>query len=262
MIVDAVVVAPNVELHIYSPPAGVTSWRATATTPEGSYVLRGQPTTGLVWVDAQAPLSDPAAGISRPITYDVTAFTPTGAVHVTDVSGPVVYPGARLTDSERPGVGMDVVVESMTPAEWQPRSLFYDVIGRADPVVAIQNARLRQGTVTFLTDDQADRQALLELVRGGAPLLLRTTNPDRAPDTMFVPTRAAAEERIDLTARRRWTLEYQSIALDQGAYTPPPVRTYATALADPRFPSYLSLFSYESADDVAFGTYDAYRAGV
>ena len=72
----------------------------------------------------------------------MVAFNAAGAaLAVADASGAaVVYPGARLVDSERPGVGMDVTVETQSPSEWQPRSIYYDVLDRDDPVVAMQSA--------------------------------------------------------------------------------------------------------------------------
>lgn len=265
MIVTAAPQAPNMLLQISSPPASITGWRVVATWPEGNYVVRGTPAlqAGGYYnlVDYQVPLSDPSHGVTRLVTYNVTAFTASGSATAGVTGAAVVYPNARLDDSERTGVGMDVVVADQSPQSWQPRTVFYDVLDRDDPVVAMQTARLRAGQLRLLTATQGERVQLRDLVRGGAPLLLRTTNPDRAEDTMFVALDVTSEDRTELDARRLWTISYQAVAIDQGAYSPPPTRTYATALADSRFPTYVSMVSYDGPTDVAYATYAAYLAG-
>jgi hypothetical protein len=241
-----------------APPAGtVTSWQVVAHTTAGDYTVRGAPVytdaTHAAITDYYPPLSSGATTpwLVRPITYSVRAFTTTGTQQA-DTAAVYAWAGdvALLTDSEHPSNTVQVTVESQDPADWTARSVYYDVLDRADSVVAMQPARMRHGSLTLLTQTIDQRTALRELLRGGAPVLLRTTQPARVDDLMLLPVDWTMTERIPLDGSRRFVVDYQAVAADLGPYPTPPDRTYVTLLTDGRVPTY--------ADLAGNGVYDNY----
>lgn len=257
-----VVAVASVRVDVTGVPAsGITGWQVVAHAPGGDYTVRGAPAvtgTTATLTDYYPPLSRGA--VSRPITYTVRCFTASGTLSADTAA--VTVPGptdgrALLTDSEHPSSTLTVTVREQTPWHWSPRSLFYDVLDRADSVVAVQPARMRDGDVTFLTDTISERTALREMLRGGAPLLLRSTNPTRVDDVMMLPTDFGAEERTDLDEGRLWTVTYQATSSDLGPYPTPAGRDYGTLLSDGRVPTYADL-----AGNLTYRTYQQVLDGV
>ena len=78
---------------------------------------------------------------------------------------------------------------------------------------------------------------------------------------MLLPTAITAEYRTQVDARRAWSITYQAVNIDQGAYAPPPTRTWATALADSRFPTWGDLYSVSTSPDVYFQYWSDYLSG-
>jgi hypothetical protein len=108
------------------------------------------------------------------------------------------------------------------------------VLGRSDPLVSILPAMYPGGEIEFLVRTPAQRIRLIELLRRGDPLHLRTTDETRL-DTMTLLMQSWSDPYLNEDARTgpaAIRVEYQRVT-DVPALSPPvPDRTYATVAAD------------------------------
>jgi hypothetical protein len=181
--------------------------------------------------DATAPVVDYEVPFGRRVVYTATDSTGV-ATAVLDDAGVdvVVLSSTRYTD--RLAV---VTMTADTPHEWEARSAWFDVIGRVDPLVAVDVGRYRSGEWILYTSTTDERAALLALIIAGDPLLLRAPCRDVIDDAIVLVTRTREEPLVDNYGGRLWTLAYQAVTRALSPYAGLASWTYADlllALAD------------------------------
>lgn len=207
-------------------PAGRDSY----TVPALSSVPSGQTT-----YDGMAPF-----GVA--VVYQVRDSTPQS-----EDSAPHTLPdlaGAVLSDALDPTRWVLLPLVDQLPNEWQPRSVWFDVLDRRDPFVATAPMRLRNGQLVLRTDDQAQRVALLALLADGAPLVLRTACADAVDDVVLLPVESVREDLVmaeDKGGPRLFTITYQAVTRELGPYLPDPSWTWTDVVADPRDPTWTAV---------------------
>lgn len=222
---------------------GPYSWLAFPNgTP--SYVVPPTATdpTGAQTVDGLAPFG-------RNVTYQVRDSA--GASFDIDAALPDP-PSSVLSDALDPGRVAFVTVVDQLPNEWAPRSVWFDVLDRRDPFVAVAPLRLRNGTIVLRTTTSQARRELFDLLTPGRPLVLRSPCHDAVDDLTILPTGVTEELTVE-TAKagaRHWSLTYQAVSNELGPYLPDPTWTWQTLTADPRNPSWdLVVAGYATWDD-------------
>ena len=204
-----------------------------AAQPSGgqpAYVVRSPQTpvtgdaTARNMLDGQAPLG-------QAVSYAVTDSA--GSAAVTAAAVTLVSTLPVLSDALDPTRYITCTVVSQKPNHWAPRSVFYDVLGRRDPTVAIGPLRLRDGELVLATADNTARRALLNLLASGNPLLLRTPSPTTVDDVTLLVTDLNETLLIDgdHAGWSLWGLTYQGVTADLGPFAGDPSRTYATVVA-------------------------------
>jgi hypothetical protein len=219
-------------------------WRAFPTGAD-DYVV--PPTTsqpnGSATFDGYAPLG-------RPILYRATDSTGATGEAVTEL----VDPGsALLSDALDPNRVAAVTVVDQLPNAWQGRSVWFDILDRRDPFVAVAPLRLRDGTITLRVSGVDERRALLALLETGNPLVLRSACTEAVDDVVLLPM--SVDESLvlddDKSGPRDVAITYQAVTRDLGPYYPDPEWRWADVVADPRHPSWTALVaSYASWADV------------
>jgi len=127
-----------------------------------------------------------------------------------------------------------VEVLTARPYDGEGRSRFHMVLGRSDPLVSILPAMYPGGVLELLARTPAQRLRLIDLLRRGDPLHLRTTDEARL-DTMTLLMLSWSDPYLEdraVTGPAAIRVEYQRVT-DVPALSPPvPDRTYATVAAD------------------------------
>lgn len=199
--------------------------------------------TGRRTVDGTAPFG-------REVTYQARdAVGATVDVQVT-LDDP---PSAVLSDAVDPNLSLMVTVVDQLPNAWAARSVWFDVLDRRDPFVAVAPLRFRDGTITLRVDSSDDRRALLDLLTPGTPLVLRSPCHDNVDDVVLLPTQVG-EELTDAGSKgmpRLWSITYQAVTRDLGPYLPDPTWTWQDVPADPRNGTWTQVVaSYATWDDL------------
>lgn len=218
-----------------------------------AYTVTAQPSGG----QAAYVVSSP----QTPVTGDATARNmidgrvPLGAVStaytVTDAAGVSASTAAAVTiaatmpvlsDALDPNKLIQLPVVSQRPNHWEARSVYYPVLGRRDPTVAIAPMALRDGELVLSTDGTpVARRAVINLLSSGDPLILRTPCPSAVDDVTLLVTSAAEELLNDSNpvGLSNFRLTYQAVTSDLGPFTGDPSRTYDTVKT--AWPSYADL---------------------
>jgi hypothetical protein len=200
--------------------------------------------TARLGIDGAIPLNTP------------TQYVVTDAAGI-QVSTPAVVVSsdvALLSDATNPTAVVAVCVASQKPNRWEGRSVWWDILGSRAPFASTAPLRYRAGPLTLRVDDLADRNALLEIMAPGNPMLIRSVSPGVIDDVVML-VEAIDEDLVlvdDPAGPVLWTITYQAISADLGPYAPDANRTYSEIAAT--FPDYSSL-------PVAYATYGTMRAG-
>jgi hypothetical protein len=201
--------------------------------------------TGRVTYDGLAPFG-------REVTYRVTDST--GATFDLEASldDP---PSAVLSDAVDPNRSAFVTVVDQLPNTWAGRSVWFDVLDRRDPFVAVAPMRYRNGTIVVrVTGGTDDRRDLLDLLTPGVPLVLRSPCHEAVDDVVILVSEVTEELALEAAKAgpRLWRLTYQAVTRDIGPYLPDPSWTWDDLVADPRNPSWTAVEAgYATWDDVA-----------
>lgn len=143
---------------------------ANAAYAEVHFISEGTPPAGqLFWID------------------DIALVDPSGA---TATSGPVtITTDGRtfwLKNVAQETLSVKVTVSSMTNPVRKARVLAqYDVLGRANPIVISDVRSGRSGSMTLVTNDPSDSDALVAIFEAGDALLLQTPASVNFPDMYF-----------------------------------------------------------------------------
>ncbi len=205
---------------------------ATVTNPNGNLT-----------VDGYAPLA-------RDILYRATDKVGQSGEAVTSLPDPGA---AILSDALDPTRHLLVTVVDQLPNRWQGRSVWFDILDRRDPFVAVAPLRFRDGSLILRVAGNDDRRALLDLLATGSPLLLRSACLDNVDDVVALPL-DVDESLIDSDDKggpRLFTIAYQSVTRDLGPYMPDPSFVWSDVVADPRNASWSALVrGYATWSDV------------
>jgi hypothetical protein len=205
---------------------------ATITNPSGNLT-----------VDGYAPLA-------RPILYRATDSTGASGEATVELPDPG---SAVLSDALDPARFMLVTVVDQLPNAWQARSVWFDVLDRRDPFVAVAPLRFRDGTLVVRVHGNDERRALLALLATGSPLVVRSACGDTLDDVVILPNEVAESLVVDKdkAGPRHVAITYQAVTRDLGPYFPDPEWTWSDVVADPRHPSWTALVaSFASWSDV------------
>lgn len=166
--------------------------------------------------------AEPAFGTVR---YEATDGTDTATASI-NVSGP---PSGRAVLRSVLAPYSDwgeVVIVDETSMAYESSSTVFGIIGSHNPVVVADVRRERSGMLTFGCDDMNEAQGLIDMMRDGTPLLLRScTDPKRVHDGLFYPLEVR-EERYGSGTRRLVFVDYQSVDLVRGVAVLPPATTW------------------------------------
>lgn len=208
-----------------APEYVVTAYPA-GDAPE--YVVRstyspvtGDP-TGRVAVDGAVPLETE----TQYVVTDSAGVQASSALVTVHADGPV------LSDATDPTRVLRVVVLDQIPFDSTARSVWWTVLGRADPFVSVAPMLYPGGTCVLYAATRTDRAQIRALLAPGNPLQLRAPCPDDLDDlVMLVDT---VSEKLVLDSRkggsRRFELTYQAVSTALGTYAGDPGRTYAQLL--------------------------------
>lgn len=174
---------------------------------------------------------DNAVPLQLPTYYEVTDAT---ATKVT--SGPVTIDQSTpiLADALYPSLNTSVVLISQKPNTWESRSVWFDVLGREDPLPVVAPLRYRNGTIKIRAAEPADRAELLSLLTTGRPLLLRQPCHNMSADDVYLlPIRVTESPIVDQyhAGPATFDIEYQAVTRDIGVEWANP-RTYDTFLTE------------------------------
>jgi hypothetical protein len=201
-------------------------------------------------VGTGATVLDRDAALNRPLTYFATDDTATVVADpiTVDAAMPVL---ASTTTQE----AVPVEVLRWRPYRFEGQSLWHPVLGSSAPFVTILPALYPSATLELLLRDATQRARLIDLMRRGDPLLLRTIDPDRL-DTMTVVVTGGEDPFLSDTRRDGLgvlRLEVQRVTDVPGITPPVPDRTY-TVLAAQHLTYDEVQASYASYTDVLDGT--------
>lgn len=178
------------------------------------------------------------------------------ATSVIDDTPPITLPAPErsvLSDALDPTRNLPVTVNDQLPNEWEARSVWFDVLDRRDPFVAVAPLRLRSGILSLRIETSADRLALLALLAPGTPLVLRSPCHDAIDDVVILPARVREQlaNSDSKTGPRTFDVEYQAVTRELGPYVSDPDWTWSLLVADVRNPSWsVVAASFESWDAV------------
>jgi hypothetical protein len=197
--------------------------------------------TGRTTVDGTAPFG-------REVTYQARdAAGDSVDVQVT-LADP---PSAVLSDAVDPNRALMVTVVDQLPNSWAARSVWFDVLDRRDPFVAVAPLRYRDGTLVLRVTTQDDRRSLLGLLTPGTPLVLRSPCHANVDDVVLLPTQVDESLTGPKGLPREWSITYQAVTRDVGPYLPDPTWSWDDLVADPRNGSWSQVqASYATWDDV------------
>jgi len=147
----------------------------------------------------------------------------------------------------RLGDEMDVTLVDEVGMGYGTSSAVHAIIGSSDPIVISDVRRRRQGTYVLLTNTIAEADRLLELLKDGNPLLMRTCPDPAHParDGYFYALHVG-EARYGRRGHRIFDVDYQTVSAVKGELAlPPPVSrwTYADLKAQTTAPTYGDLDS-------------------
>lgn len=104
-----------------------------------------------------------------------------------------------------PRLGTSVQIVETYDATSNTSSVVHEVIGRADPLVAIGIQRLRQGTMKVWAEDYSQAQAIVKTAGRGQ--ILQWRQPDHPGlDMYFVSGNAQVQPHDERTVTRRWSV--------------------------------------------------------
>lgn len=239
-------------------PFGGTYVELFAAGGTGPFTWHAFPTGGDDYA-VPATITDPTGRD----TFD--GFAPLGRdvlYRVTDSTGATAEASATLTD---PGVGVLsdatdptrvvlVPVVDQLPNEWQGRSVWFDVLDRRDPFVAVAPLRFRNGELVVHVSGLDARRALMDLLAPGTPLVIRSACVENVDDAVILVSsvRETLVVEADKGGPRLWTLTYQAVTRDLGPYMPDPAWTWELVSQDSRLPSWTAFVaSFASWSDAA-----------
>jgi len=198
---------------------------------------------------ATGPVVDYEVPFGRRVVYSAQDSTGTAYATLEDAGvDVVVLSSTRYTDRT-----LEVTVLRDDPHEWEARSAWFDVIGREDPLVAVDVGRYRSGDLEVYVRRRDDRAALLMLLLAGDPLLLRAPCPDVIDDAILLPLRTSESPHLDNYGGRVWTVRYQAVTRVVSPYAGLSAWTYADLEAD--LDTYALVLEW-------FATYSTLAAGV
>ena len=199
-----------------------------------------------VGVDGDAPLN-------VPVVYVATDAG--GAQAQTAAPVTVVSSSAILSDATDPGRALAVTVRSQKPNTWEARSVWWDVLGASAPFASIAPMRYRNGPLVLRVPNPDGRASMVNLLRPGSPLVLRSVTPRTVDDlTILVESVEEALTLVeDPSGPVEFTLQYQAISTELGPTVTDPGRSYATVKAESA--TYAIVRS-------KFPTYEALRVGI
>lgn len=235
---------PHVELSA-SGGTGPFTWRAfpTGGTDYAVPAVVTDPTGRTTW-DGYAPLG-------RDVLYRVTDSL--GAVGEAQVTVPDPG-GGVLSDATDPNRWIAVPVMDQLPNEWEGRSVWFDVLDRRDPFVAVAPLRLRNGELVVRVVGNDQRTRLMDLLAVGTPILVRSSCSAALDDVVMLPitVRESLIVETDKDGPREVRIQYQAVTRDLGPYMPDPSWTWDDVAADPRLPSWDAFVAtFATWDDAA-----------
>lgn len=163
------------------------------------------------------------------LTYEYVAVDDVDSVTSPPVSITSSHPILSSTTS---AIARRVTVVEYRPYRGDGRSVWHPVLGRNDPLVTIHPALYPQGTLRLWAADNDERLALIDMLRLGEPLHLRTTCSERL-DSMHLLMLSWSDPFPN--DRRRSgpcyiDIEFQAMSDTPGIVPPDPGRTYQTVL--------------------------------
>jgi hypothetical protein len=203
--------------------------------------------TGATTVDGLAPLG-------REVTYQVRDSA--GASFDVTAQLPDA-PSAVLSDALNPDRALFVTVLDQLPNEWAARSVWFDVLDRRDPFVALAPMRFRNGTIVVRTVTADERRDLFDMLTPGGPLVLRSPCAAAVDDLTILVNQVSEELTVESakTGPRSWSLTYQAVSSELGPYLPDPDWDWDGVVSDPRNPSWdVVAASFTSWDDLVTTT--------
>jgi hypothetical protein len=177
-----------------------------------------------VALDGDVPLNTP----TQWVVTDRTGAT--AQTTVVEVSSTV----SVLADALDPDRSVAVTVVSQPPHEWAARSVWWDVLGQREPFASIAPMRLRAGELVLRVEGSAQRRALMDVMVGGSPLVLRSACPDAVDDLVLLPESVRESLVLDdaPTGPRHVAIQYQTVSRELGPYTVDAGRTYAQVVTE------------------------------
>ena len=150
-----------------------------------------------------------------------------------DTVGPVrIDADAPVLSSSMSAIARAVQVVDYRPLSGQGRTRWHPVLGRPDPIVTVHRALYPSGLLRLSVPTPAERQALIDLLRLGEPLLLRSTCPERVDTMTFV----MQNWQDPFAGRGRkhgpayLDIDFQQVSAFTSIAPPDPDRTYQTIL--------------------------------
>lgn len=168
----------------------------------------------------------------------------------------VTAPGPVFADATDPTRSVLCTVVSQLPNEWQPRTVWWDVLGARAPFVSIAPLRFRNGSLVLHLPDAAARDQVLAILAPGVPFVLRTTCRDAVDDVIGVLDGPMREDLVldsDPGGARLLTLPYQAVARELGQYRGDAGRTYGVMLSQSATYQVVAN-NYQTYADVLSGT--------
>ena len=244
-------VVRNVLLHV-TPAAGTDELFVYRVGPSGvrggvrgAYPLAVTGTAPLIIRDFEAP-------IGVPLTY--YAYGDAEAEGVAEVEFEIIEEGCDdtwLTDLARPTNTQKILIESLPELAYEIPTGVHDVLGRRAPIVASDIASTPAFELSFITDDEDERERARAALGNGVPVLLRTP-PENGIGSLYFSVLSFREQRIVNRAReddRRFACTCVQVDRpDPRLYLPMPPATYDSIGAT--YATYALL-------DAAFMSYDA-----
>jgi hypothetical protein len=207
------------------------TWRAfpTGTDPYTVPATVTNP-SGNLTVDGYAPFG-------RDILYRATDSTGAVGEAVAALTDP---PGGVLSDALDPNRAVVLPVLDQLPNQWEARSVWFDVLDRRDPFVAVAPLRFRNGELVVRVDGNDQRQSVIDLLAPGNPLVFRSPCVSALDDVVMLPTsvREALVVEADKSGPRTVTITYQAVTRELGPYLPDPTWTWELVGLDSRLPSW------------------------
>ena len=138
-----------------------------------------------------------------------------------------------VLSSTATSVAWEVEVIRWRPLRGYGLSTAHFVLGRSDPFVTIHPAAFPEGQLQLLARTPTQRERIVDLIRPGDPLHIRTTCPERLATFEFI-VRSWADPFLSDEARDGYAtvdIDYQAVQ-EVLATQPAPDRTYGDVAAD------------------------------